>query len=365
LTNYRGTVHFTSSDPQAFLPRDYTFTSADNGMHTFSALLLTVGPQTITVTDNTPFGLTDTFDVTVTPASFNLTDFPTEVNAGEEHTFSVTARDYFGNIAGGYFGTVHFTSSDQKAGLPANYTFTSVDAGTHVFAATLFTAGIQSITVADTLTPSSKGTEDGILVNPAPVSAFIVSGYPTTTTAGDAHDFTVTAKDAYGNTATNYTRMVHFTSNDPNASLPSDSGLTNGVGTFSATLVTAGTRSITVTDTVSGATGTEDGILVNPAAAIGFMVQALVNPVTAGDQDMVFVSAVDAFGNRGATYTGMVHFASSDSAATLPADYRFTTGDHGSKVFGILIFRTRGHQSLTVTDTIDATINGSDDVEVV
>src|SRR5262249_296709 len=36
-TGYTGTVHFTSSDGQAVLPGDYTFTSSDQGVHTFSA----------------------------------------------------------------------------------------------------------------------------------------------------------------------------------------------------------------------------------------------------------------------------------------------------------------------------------------
>jgi streptogramin lyase len=48
---YRGTVHFTSSDPAAVLPFDYTFTAADDGTHTFLATLFTAGGQTIRVTD--------------------------------------------------------------------------------------------------------------------------------------------------------------------------------------------------------------------------------------------------------------------------------------------------------------------------
>src|SRR5262249_45386431 len=35
VTGYTGMVHFSSSDPQAQLPADYTFTAADNGVHTF------------------------------------------------------------------------------------------------------------------------------------------------------------------------------------------------------------------------------------------------------------------------------------------------------------------------------------------
>jgi hypothetical protein len=49
-TNFRGTVHFTSSDPSAVLPADYTFTAADGGTHSFTATLNTVGIQSLTVT---------------------------------------------------------------------------------------------------------------------------------------------------------------------------------------------------------------------------------------------------------------------------------------------------------------------------
>ena len=59
-------------------------------------------------------------------------------------------------MATGYTGTVHFTSSDAQAGLPANYTFTGGDAGTHVFSVTLKTAGTQSITATDTVTGPSR-----------------------------------------------------------------------------------------------------------------------------------------------------------------------------------------------------------------
>src|SRR5262249_13519480 len=47
---YPGTVHFSSTDPQATLPADYTFTATDNGQHTFSGVVFgSAGSQTITV----------------------------------------------------------------------------------------------------------------------------------------------------------------------------------------------------------------------------------------------------------------------------------------------------------------------------
>jgi hypothetical protein len=49
LTTYRGSVRFTSSDPSAVLPADYTFITTDAGVHAFTVMLQTSGSQTITV----------------------------------------------------------------------------------------------------------------------------------------------------------------------------------------------------------------------------------------------------------------------------------------------------------------------------
>ena len=61
--------------------------------------------------------------------------------AGTPYTETVTAEDNLGETATGYTGTVHFSSTDVQAGLPADYTFTAADAGSHTFTVTLKTAG--------------------------------------------------------------------------------------------------------------------------------------------------------------------------------------------------------------------------------
>jgi hypothetical protein len=58
VAGYRGTVYFTSSDPQAVLPADYTFTAADAGVHTFSAALYSPGNESITATDTVKTSVT-------------------------------------------------------------------------------------------------------------------------------------------------------------------------------------------------------------------------------------------------------------------------------------------------------------------
>src|SRR5947208_14556349 len=82
--------------------------------------------------------------------------FPSPVTAGVAGTFTVTAKDPYSNTATGYTGTVHFTSSDAQAVLPADYTFVAADAGQHTFSATLNTAGSQSLTATDTVTSTVK-----------------------------------------------------------------------------------------------------------------------------------------------------------------------------------------------------------------
>jgi hypothetical protein len=83
---YRGTVHFTSSDPAALLPADYTFTSKDQGRHTFTVTLNTVGPETVTATDKAHTAVKGTAQMTVLAAA--LFD-PLAANAGANLTRSL------------------------------------------------------------------------------------------------------------------------------------------------------------------------------------------------------------------------------------------------------------------------------------
>jgi ELWxxDGT repeat protein len=164
VTAYTGTVSFTSSDGQAGLPASYTFTTADQGVHTFSATLKTAGTQSITATDTATSSVTgsDT-GITVNPAaasSLSITGLPATVTAGKASTFTITALDPYGNTATGYRGTVHFTSSDKKASLPANYTFKASDNGLHTFTngVKFKTTGTQTLTATDTVTSTITGT---------------------------------------------------------------------------------------------------------------------------------------------------------------------------------------------------------------
>src|SRR5207249_827248 len=105
--------------------------------------------------------------ITVNPAP-PRPDHSSPVTAGDHGTATLTGQRAPGQEATGYTGTVHFTSSDSQAALPANYTFTSSDAGRHPFSATLKTVGSQSLSATDMATGTLTATQSGITVNPAP-----------------------------------------------------------------------------------------------------------------------------------------------------------------------------------------------------
>src|SRR5206468_597320 len=108
------------------------------------------------------------------------------------------------------------------SGLPNNYTFTTGDNGTHVFSATLLTAGSQTITATDTATSSINGVSNVINVT-AIVTHFGVNAFPTTVVAGSGVAVLVTALDALNHAVPSYNGTIHFTSTDAQGTLPADS----------------------------------------------------------------------------------------------------------------------------------------------
>jgi hypothetical protein len=383
ITGYRGTVHFTSSDLQAQLPPDYTFVAADNGTQSFTATLKTAGSQSLTATDTATVTFTGTQSgIVVNPGptvALVFMDVPESPTAGLPFGFDLTAQDAFGNATPAYRGTVHFTSSDPLALLPANYTFTARDAGSHDFGAVLRQAGAQSITATDTATASITGTQEDILVVAADASSLVVTASPATTTAGDTITLTVTVRDAFGNVATGYRGIVSFSSSDGQAALPAEYTFTAddaGAHAFTVVLGTAGDQTVTVAQ-ADGTLADTANVHVVPGAATHLRV-TVPDTVTAGSFFQLVITALDAYGNVAtgeggpeATYTGTVSFLSTDPTAQFVdqtgqpvTSYTFSSADQGQAIFfvslnqpgeqGLILIDTKNHFTntvyLTVTD---------------
>ncbi len=262
-TSYSGTVHFTSTDPQAVLPAASTLTNVTG---TFTATLKTAGSQTITVTDaNSLSGSSTSILVSPGAATHFTVAGPTSASAGVQFFFTVTAFDAFNNIATNYTGLVHFSSSDGRAALPLDSALTN---GTGNFLATLKIVTNTTITAADSTTTS---------INSGPIVINVVSNAPThfavatpgSVTTRRPFNVTVTAQDAINNMSFGYSGTVQFNSTDSLAHLPGSSPLTNGAGNFLATFENTGPQTITTTDTVQPSlTGASNSITVIAAATL-------------------------------------------------------------------------------------------------
>jgi hypothetical protein len=154
---------------------DGTFASATN-------FIAGSGPFAVAVADVNRDGVPDLVTADSSGASVSVllgqpnaaTHFqvsaPASVTAGTPFTVTVTALTAGGQLDAVYTGTAHFTSSDGKAVLPADYTFTLADAGSHTFTVTLNTTGSRTVKATDKHDSSLTGKAVVKVNAPAPAS---------------------------------------------------------------------------------------------------------------------------------------------------------------------------------------------------
>jgi hypothetical protein len=294
-------------------------------------------------------------------ANLNLYSIDDPVTQGVQRTFGVYASDTGGAIATSYTGTVHFTSTDPAAVLPANYTYQAGDAGDHSsFTVTWNTPGEQCLTVTDTANSALTDTQCQITVTSNQAANLNFYSIDDPITEGVDRTFGVYATNVNGEIATNYRGTVHFTSTDPAATLPTDYTYTAGDqgdhNSFHVTWRTVGEQCLTVTDIANAAlTDQQCQITVEPAVAASLNLTSVDDPVAVGQGTTFNVDARTTNGEAAISYRGTVHFTSTDAAATLPADYTYVAGDNASHQFP-LTWGTAGEQCLTVTDTANSAL---------
>ena len=185
----------------------------------------------------------------------------------------------------------------------------------------LYNAGAATITASDGTIDNGAGLV--ITVSPATAASLALSAAATTPTAGAADNLTITAKDAYGNTATAYTGSHSLTfsgaANSPNGTAPTvadSSGAAINFGTATPITFSAGVASVSGSAngvmrlynagaaTITASDGTIDNgaglaITVSPAApeALAFANVA----ISAGSASLpcLFTCTVTGLGNSG------------------------------------------------------------------
>jgi hypothetical protein len=145
---------------------------------------------------------------------------PGTVNPDQPVNVSVAALDAGGGVDYQYAGTVHFTSSDDVAILPPDYTFGPADGGQHTFQVTFRQQAIQTLKVSDIAKPAVTGQGETRVGNATTQTLSV--DLPNGARYREPATIVVTAIDNLGRTDPGYRGSVHFTSTDNIATLPGD-----------------------------------------------------------------------------------------------------------------------------------------------
>ena len=381
VTTYAGSHSITfsgaSTGPNGTVP-----TVADNsGVATpfgsATALTFTAGVASVSSTTNgvmklyksgaTSIGASDGAISTATPlavtvaaataAKFAPTAASTTPTAGEIDNLTITAFDTYGNLATAYTGSKSLTFSGAAVIGTNKPTVTNSSGTATAFGtatAITFSAGVATVSTgkngAMTLykmeSPSISVTDGtvttttplAVTVAPSTPAKFALTATTTTPTAGAADNLTVTAQDAYGNTATSYTGSHSLTFSGPAASpsgkvptVSSSAGADIPIG--SATAINFSAGAATVSGNANGAMKlyksgavslkVNDGALteatltvtVAPATAANLALTAVATTLVAGESDNLTITAFDTYGNTATAYAGSKSLTFSGAAA--------------------------------------------------
>jgi len=286
---------------------------------------------------------------------FVLSAATTTPTAGQSDNLTITAKDTAGNTVTAYGGSNNLTFSGastigsfrptvtNSGGTATNFgsataiNFTNGVAtvsGSSNGAMILYKVETANIVVSDGTHTNGAGL--AITVGPAAVSSFTFPT-PATQTAGTGFNVSITALDAYGNTATGYSgaKSVVFSgpANSPGGTAPSYPAsvtFTSGVATtVPITLYNAASTTLTATE--AGKSGSTGAFTVNPAGINLFSLAAATTTPTAGAADSLTITAKDAYGNTATGYSGS-HSLTFSGASAIGTHNPTVTNSSGTAV---------------------------------
>jgi hypothetical protein len=378
ITDYAGTVSFSSSDIAADLPVDYEFVAGDMGRHEFTATFNTVdalshqATHRLTAVDAADPSLTETVsDILVVEsprlASFDVVFDDDTVIALESTDVTVTALNQWDEVYTAYSGSVNFTSGDEDATLPPNTTYDPADDGVMVFSVTFATEGTQTLTVTDIVDQASSGLDAIDVLAARAAHHYEVSGLEDDVGTNVTIVMNIMVVDQYGDPFMTYGGTVEVTSNN------SDDFVEPPPETFAPGSPWVEVE-VTFTRQAMFMVNCTDG--ADPSINATVEVQSWDEPPTidhfevTGITDMwennvsdVTVGAINQYGSVLQSYAGTVVFSSNaTSGALLPTtDLTFVpAADNGVKTFEVGVsFADPGWFNVTVADASDPNVKGS------
>jgi hypothetical protein len=346
------------------------------------------------------------------------------VRVGTAANIQLVALDAKNRFVSTYTGTVDLSSSDAQAGF-SNATVTFV-AGRAASQVTFAAAGKQTITAVDKANAQLTGTGTIDVLPVQVVTHFAVtvgSGIAIPLVYGAANSGTngasislpyfdnsirvgtptwvsVVALDDTDTPVWNYGGSVNLSSSDSGAKFSTNPlQFSFGYAFTSVTFQTAGKQTVTATQadasSVVGSTTvnvqplptvTHFGVLVGGILSVfptsagtgaggtgptsikslpgsgltNFINSLLPRPIRVGTPTTVRIVALDAKNRPVPSYSGTVNLSSSDPGATFSSPITFANG----YASGTVTFSLAGQQTVTATDTNDATLLGSTKVNV-
>lgn len=411
FSTYLGTVRFSSSDPQAVLPANYTFTASDSGIHTFLATLQMSGNQTITVTDtsnvsvtgmSSPIAVSAVLSPPTMTKSFGASSIP--LNGTTSLTLAIQNPNAGAALTGVAF--TDFFPSGMVVANPANFSSTCGGIATAV-------PGAASVSLSGTtLAPSGgctfslnvTGSTLGVKNNTAVVTStnggtsnlgasatLIVVAPPSIQAAFNPSTIAMNSTSSLTFTIVESPQTpfaltgVAFTDTLPAGLTVVSSSSAVCAGTLTTTAPTGislagasipaggqcqfivavtGSAAGQYTNTTGDVTSTNGGIgntasanLTVVSVATHFAVSAPASAIS-GTSFNFTVTALDSSNKVVPSYTGTVRFTSTDSQAVPLSTYTFTSSDSGVHTFSAVL-KTAGSQTITATDTASVSVTGT------
>jgi hypothetical protein len=235
-----------------------------------------------------------------------FTTSPSSAVAGGAIAIQLAAQDAFGNTATTFTGIVSISLG--PTGALGGTTSVSAVAGIATFTDLIIAAAGESYV----LTATSSGVQDVVSaafsVSAAAAEHLVFTTTPGPTTAGQVLDLQVTARDAFGNTATGFTAPVTvFLAPSGTLSGTTTIHAVAGVATFTDLSVLAAGEGYTLTASGGGVPAiVSPSFSVSPAGAAQLAFTTAPSSTTAGTPLSVQLTAQDAFGNTATGFTGAV-----------------------------------------------------------
>jgi len=341
VTNFLGTIGFTSSDGTATLPPNYAFTTGNKGYHTFTnALILrSIGEQWLQVADTVQTNLWGRrYNLTVQgeqPSTGGLShivvDLTDLANTNDFFDITIEGRDDNEHVVTSFWGNLEVSCTDPNAAYSTNLFISGLANGRGSFpgAIAFRTPGLQTTTIrwlTDTNLFASAQTlvqSDPLPMGPGWIrvrsSDDAVAGYPCS--------FKVFMLDGAGFPDTNFSGGISISYSDPGATGPTNHLFTPphpGFVSFTNALTWSipGEQTIWVNEDAPGTRFGEDGYSVmEPGASNTFSIriEVMPNPAVVGQASGLRLFAFGDAGKIHDAHTNAITLSSpTDPGAVFP-----------------------------------------------